>query len=280
MPRFGLATLNHSPLHGLPTQWERHVEAAAAAGFDALAPDVFWLRALEGEGVALEDLARALDASGLACMELAGIAIGEPESTARELDEACRQAEILNAEFVNARLTVAADEAAMEQLRRCAEALGRVGARVALEFSRGTGTQGIADCLAFVESAEAAGAGVTLDTWHFCLASNGPDWDALEALPLESLANVQLSDGIDYGDGTFWEATMNELVHPGEGELPLGRVADLLQDKGFDGAVIVEVLSAPGRARALDEFAREAARAAHAWWWGESRANPSPRSIP
>jgi sugar phosphate isomerase/epimerase len=266
MPRFGLATLNHSPLHGLPTQWERHVEAAAEAGFDALAPDVFWLRALEAEGVELEALARALDARELACMELAGIAIGEPEATARELDEACRHAEILGAEFVNARLTVPPDEVAMEQLRRCADALGQVGARVALEFSHGTGTTGIADTRAFIESAGAAGAGVTVDTWHFCLAPGGPDWAALEALPIDLLANVQLSDGQDYSGRTFWEATMNERVHPGQGELPLGRVADVLRAKAFDGAVIVEVLSASGREMALDEFAREAANAARDWW--------------
>ena len=77
MPRYGYATLNHSPLHGLPTQWEAHLEAAAGAGFEAIAPDIFWLRALESEGVPLERLADALRDHGLACMEISGLAIGD-----------------------------------------------------------------------------------------------------------------------------------------------------------------------------------------------------------
>ena len=87
MPNFGLATLNHSPLHGVPTQWEAHLDAAATAGFDGLAPDIFWLRALEAEGVALETLAAGLRDRGLGCMEVAGIAIGDAETTRTELEE-------------------------------------------------------------------------------------------------------------------------------------------------------------------------------------------------
>jgi sugar phosphate isomerase/epimerase len=272
MPRFGLATLNHSPLFGRPTEWQRHLDAAAEAGFDALAPDVFWLRALEAEGLPLEQLARGLEDRGLACMELAGIAIGTEEQTRPELEEALRHAEILGAEFVNARLVEAPGRATMDQLCRCAEALARVGTRVALEFSNGTQLAGVADTRVFIETAGAEGVGVTLDTWHFFLARavplgrEVPDWESFEALPLSLLANVQLSDGVDYGEGSFRDATMNERRVPGEGEFDLAGVAQRLRSKGFDGAVIVEVLNARLRGVALEAFAREVAVGARRWW--------------
>lgn len=85
MPRFGLVTLNHSSLHGLPRQWEAHADAAATAGFDALAPGIFWLRTLEEEGAFLERLASRMRDRGLAGMEISGIAIGSAEGTEREL---------------------------------------------------------------------------------------------------------------------------------------------------------------------------------------------------
>ena len=87
MPRYGLATLNHSTMHGLPTQWEAHLDAAASAGFEAIAPDVFWLRKLEEESVALATLRAGLESRELACMEIAGIAIGAAAATQAELDE-------------------------------------------------------------------------------------------------------------------------------------------------------------------------------------------------
>ena len=266
MPRFGLATINHSPMHGLPLVWEQHLDAAAAAGFDALAPDIFWLRALHEEGVSLARLRRALDARGLACMEIAGLAIGEEAETRSELEETLRYAQALDAEFMNVRVIAASGNTAMEQLCRCEDALEKVGTRIALEFSRGTQTPGIAETRAFMESAGSRDAGVTLDTWHFFLARDGPDWEALNALPVSELANVQLSDGVPFGDRTYFEATMNERLLPGEGGFELARVAKLLHDKKFDGAVVVEILSARLRETPLDSFAKHAAQTSRLWW--------------
>lgn len=267
MPRFGLATLNHSPLHGLPTQWQAHVDAAASAGFDALAPDIFWLRALEQEGVSLDALAARMRDRGLACMEIAGIAIGGEERTTSELAENLRYAKALDAEFVNARIIAPIDQAVVERVKRCAIAFRKQGAagagtRVALEFSSGSHLNGVAQTRELVEAVGEAGIGVTLDTWHFFLHPDGPDWAALEALPIESLANVQLSDGVGYGEGEFGEATMNRRRMPGEGEFDLARCADLLASRGFDGAVVLEVLNADYRARSLADYASDSLRTA------------------
>lgn len=266
MTRFGLATLNHSTLHGLPTQWEVHLDAAAAAGFDALAPDVFWLRRLEEEGITPGSLRDALDARGLACMEIAGIAIGEPQSTASELDEHVRWSEALGAEFVNARVVLPVDAPLVERARGVAEALASVGTRLALEFSRGTKLNSISDARAFSEAIDVPGVGVTLDTWHFFLRPEGVEWAALDALPAEHFANVQLSDGVPYGEGEFGPATMDRRRMPGEGGFDLARAAARTEARLPDVPVVVEVLSAEWRGRPLEEFAQRAAEAARAVW--------------
>ena len=266
MPRFGLATLNHSPLHGLPTQWEAHLDAAAEAGFDAIAPDVFWLRKLEEEGVGLAALRAGLESRGLACMELAGIAIGAPDATAAELEEHVRWSEALGAEFVNARVVEPVDAPIVERARGVAEALVRVGTRLALEFSRGTKLNSVSDARAFSEAIGVAGVGVTLDTWHFFLRPEGVEWEALEALPLEHFANVQLSDGVPYGEGEFGPATMDRRRMPGEGGFDLARAAAQVEARASDLPVVVEVLNANWRARPLSEFARRAALTSRAAW--------------
>ena len=261
MHRFGFATLNHSPLHGLSSQWEAHLDAAATAGFRAIAPDVFWLRAIEAEGIALDRLAAAFADRGLECMEIAGIAIGDPGETERELEEHVRYARALRAEFVNARVTRPIDAARIHLARDCAFRLREDGAdreggtRLALEFSRGTQCNGIADGQRLVESIGVEGVGVTLDTWHFFLHPDGPDWAALDALPLAQLANVQLSDGIQYEEGAFGEATMNGRLLPGAGDFDLPRFWDALDRKGFDGAVVLEVLNAQERESPVAKFA-------------------------
>ena len=258
MPNFGLATLNHSPLHGVPTQWEAHLDAAATAGFDGLAPDIFWLRALEAEGVALETLAAGLRDRGLGCMEVAGIAIGDAETTRTELEENLRYAAALEAEFVNARVVVPVDDALVARAAECARRFGDCGTRVALEFSRGTKLRSVGEALALAESMGEPGVGVTIDTWHFFLHPEGPAWDELAELPLDRLANVQLSDGVAYGEGEFGPATMDRRRLPGDGVFDLGRCAEVLAEKGFDGAVVVEVLNAEERAAPVADFAARA----------------------
>ena len=267
MPRYGYATLNHSPLHGLPTQWEAHLEAAAGAGFEAIAPDIFWLRALESEGVPLERLADALRDHGLACMEISGLAIGDDARTASELEENLRYSRALSAELVNTRIVVPVDDDVVRRLRHCAVELRTKGAAaggtgIALEFSSGSQLRSVGATRALIEAAGVGGVGVTIDTWHFFNHVEGPDWTALEALPLERLANLQVSDGVPHGPGQFWEATMNQRRLPGEGSFDLARLAALLRARGFDGAIVLEVLNAEQRARPIADYAADSLRSA------------------
>lgn len=284
MLRYSLATLNHSPLHGLPTQWEAHLDGAAAAGFRALAPDIFWLRALEAEGLELARLADGMRERGLECMELAGIAIGDEALTQRELEENLRYARALDAEFVNARIVAPIDDGLVERLAACAIAFRESGApraggtRVALEFSRGSKLNGVAEARALAEAVDQPGCGVTLDTWHFFLHPDGPDWESLESLPLDRLANLQLSDGVPYAEGEFGKATMDRRCMPGAGDFDLARLADVLETRGFDGAVVVEVLSREHREASLAQFAAHAALALQSGPAYFAAAAPRPRA--
>lgn len=266
MPRIGLATLNHSPLHGLPTQWEGHLDATVSAGFDAIAPDIFWLRALEAEGIALETLAAGLAERGLVCMEIAGIAIGAEVETATALAEQVRFAKVLSAEFINTRVVESIDDALLDRAIRCAEAFAEVGTRVALEFSRGTKLNSVSGAQSFAERIGREGIGVTLDTWHFFLHPEGPEWTALEAIPASLFANVQLSDGVPYTEGEFGSATMNERRLPGEGGFDLTRCASLLKARGIDAPVVVEVLNARERSMGITPFAQRAMDATRRAW--------------
>ena len=225
------------------------------AGFDAIAPDIFWLRALEAEGVTLEQIADGLRERGLACMEISGLAIGDDERTASELEENLRYSRLLSAgvrEYARRRA---------DRRRRRSDGCGTApspcarraapegGTGIALEFSSGSQLRGVPETRALIEAAGVDGVGVTIDTWHFFNHREGPDWSALEALPLELLANLQLSDGVPHAAGAFWEATMNQRRMPGEGSFPLERLAQTLRARGFDGAIVLEVLNAEQRAR-------------------------------
>lgn len=271
MPRYGLATLNHSTMHGLPIQWEAHLDAAASAGFEAIAPDVFWLRKLEEEGVALATLRAGLESRNLACMEIAGIAIGAAAATQAELDEQVRWSEALGAEFVNARVVEPVDPALTDRARAVAQALAAVGTRLALEFSRGTKLNSVSGARAFSEAIDVPGVGVTLDTWHFFLRPEGIEWDALEALPADHFANVQLSDGVPYAEGEFGPATMDQRLLPGEGGFELERASALVRGRGLDLPVVVEVLNAEWRGRELGAFAQACAKASRRAWGASGR---------
>jgi sugar phosphate isomerase/epimerase len=265
MARLGLATLNHSPLHDAPcTPWLEHLDAAAASGFDALAPDVFWLRQIEQAGPGLPALRRALDARGLGCMEIAGIAVGEAAKTRIELEMLRRMAGELGAEFMNTRITRPIDEALIDRARTVAESLAEVGTRVALEFSRGSVLGGVSQARALCDAIGVSGVGVTIDTWHFFLHPDGPDWKALDALEANQFATLQLSDGLPYEEGAFREATMDRRQFPGTGRFDLDRCLTALPVplSGDACPIVVEVLNAEARRSSIADFADRAARSA------------------
>jgi sugar phosphate isomerase/epimerase len=55
---------------------------------------------------------------------------------------------------------------------------------------------------------------------------------------------------------------MNQRRIPGEGTFDLPRLAALLRARGFDGAIVLEVLNAEQRVRPLADYAADSLRGA------------------
>ena len=55
---------------------------------------------------------------------------------------------------------------------------------------------------------------------------------------------------------------MNQRRIPGEGGFALDRLAEHLRKRGFDGAIVLEVLNAEQRARPLADYAADSRRGA------------------
>jgi sugar phosphate isomerase/epimerase len=92
-----------------------------------------------------------------------------------------------------------------------------------------------------------------IDSWHFCFSDN--TWDDLAAVPLDAIAYVQFTDALE---PEYPERMIRESLHrralPGEGVLELQRFAATLLERGWNGTVSVEVLSAALRQLPIDDL--------------------------
>jgi sugar phosphate isomerase/epimerase len=110
----------------------------------------------------------------------------------------------------------------------------------------------LSDGMEAVRAARRGGrAGLMIDSWHFCFSDN--TWDDLAAVPLEDITYVQFTDALapESRDRLVRE-TLHRRALPGEGILELRRFAATLLEKGYDGIVSVEVLSAELRSLPID----------------------------
>jgi sugar phosphate isomerase/epimerase len=94
-------------------------------------------------------------------------------------------------------------------------------------------------------------AGLMIDSWHFCFSDN--TWNDLAAVPLDDIAYLQFTDALEpeYRDRMIRESLHRRAI-PGDGILELDRFATTLLDRGYDGIVSVEVLSAQLREQPID----------------------------
>lgn len=256
---------NESAFFGQLPDLAGQIRAAAAAGFDAVGPDVFSLARYQQAGGRLEELAELIAGQGLRCPEIAALMISadrdEVDAQLALLEPAVRA---LRPQWILVNSDMHPDPRSAAEFRRCAQRLGEQGARLAVEFLAMLRVNSIASSLELIERAGVEDAGVLVDTWHFFLGPDG--WEDLAKLPLERLAYVQFDDHPALESSDLREETLHRRVFPGEGTFELERFSQTLRARGFDGLVSVEILSKAWRGGDIAAFTRRAYETTARYW--------------
>jgi len=233
------------------------VKAAREAGFTSLG-----IKAEQAD-----DGARAMfDAAGLRCHEVLALIITDNEAaTLRSAAHNAAAAEKMGAPWVTTIFHSPITDDIRRLVARCAATFAEAGVRMAVEFHPFGPVTSIRDGLDMVDAAGAgAGAALLVDTWHFFFGDS--TWSDLEELPLDKIAFIQFDDAPPPESDDLVRETQDRRVMPGDGTLDLARFASTMLDRGFDGLVSVEVLSAELRALPVSEFAARAYAATRPYW--------------
>jgi sugar phosphate isomerase/epimerase len=235
---------------------DTYLGAVADAGFEAVSLS---LDQLAGDPVGAARLVRT---HGLRCTDVLSIRItrddDETMAAARSLAPAV---EALGAGFVNALFWTKLTDESLARLGRCAEV---AGAAMALEFGLGGAADTVASADRFVDALGLDRVVVLADTYHF---SRGPStWAMLDEVPLDHLPIVQFDDAQPPISDDYMAETTDRRTWPGDGELDLARFSATLLDRGWDGVVSVEVLSAELRRLPIVEYTRRAYETTAPYW--------------
>ena len=127
------------------------------------------------------------------------------------------------------------------------------GARVHLEFIPMTPISDIATAWRIVRDADRPNGGILLDTWHFYRGS--ASFEDLEAVPGQRIFAVQVDDAHRVASPDLWNDTQHRLL-PGDGDLDLDTLVDVLVRKNALNLVGPEVISPETARMAPSEAAR------------------------
>jgi sugar phosphate isomerase/epimerase len=231
------------------------VSAASAAAFTAVG-----INTERVEAAAVE----AYAAAGARCHELLAFVVAEDESaTMATAEQLADRARTIGAEWV---LTVFTAKVSLQRIQRYAKLFDDAGAGMAVEYTPLGAIPTIRDGMDVVRAASRAGrAGLMIDSWHFCFSDN--TWDDLAAVPRDDIAYLQFTDALEpeYRDRMIRESLHRRAV-PGEGVLELDRFVATMRDKGYDGIVSVEVLSAQLRELPVDVLVGRLYTTTAAYW--------------
>ena len=264
MARLVYETIQFSPFvwdgePDLPAQFA----AAAAARFDGVGIDVWSVDQHLSNGNTVRELTDALERSGLPCLELQALVVSDDMPPISRPPRFTELVDAFRPEIIMAGFTSIPNDAEVETFRRAVDDVARHGAKVAIEFLPMMQLDTIAKTLDIVRRVGGP-VGVCVDTWHFF---RGHDtWAELEALPAADLAYVQFNDALPLASDDLMSETLQRRTLPGEGEFELSRFCELVQAKGYDGPVAIEIMSAALRAEGAHEYARKAAAAARPYW--------------
>jgi sugar phosphate isomerase/epimerase len=242
-------------------RWEYRADelaaAAGAAGFSALG--------INADNVD-RSAADAYAAAGLDCHEVLALVFGDDESaTMTAAQQVTAAAETMAASWVLTVFTTPVTVDLTNTLRRCCSMFTEAGAGMAVEFSPLGPVAAIPDAMEVVRAAQRGGrAGLLIDSWHFFFGDS--TFDDLASVPLEDIAYIQFTDALAPESQRLVRETLHRRALPGDGMLELDRFAGALLDRGWDGIVSVEVLSAAMRDLPVHELMRRIDAATAPYW--------------
>jgi len=264
----GYESIEFSPfVTAHPVPLARQIAAAASAGFQWLSLDKWSLQWHTQQGGTVAALQAALQANAICCAELQALTVSADErETLAQAEELAAYAGVFKPAIVMMGFPGEAGQTELRHLRRAAAILVDAcpAVRLGLEFLPMFSICDIASARDVVRRADIEQLGLVVDTWHFF---HGPsDWPDLERLPCAELAFVQFDDHAAVVSDDLMVETIQRRVLPGHGVFDLSRFVRTILDKGYQGLVGVEVISAPLRELGPEEFARQAYQSAAPYW--------------
>ena len=220
---------------------EAVLDAAAAAGFEAVGLDHYTIGAYVRDGGSVDDVPVLLGRRRLRCTDVGVLPIGLG-SAAEAAEELARTATIAAAPVCIAALyaDVAAEDA-IRELRAAADVLDDVGVRIAFEFTAYGHRRSLRDAIELCGAVGWERCGLLVDSWH--VFRGGEPLMLLRSLDADQIALVHVNDAAPpSGLDPLFEGRFRRAL-PGAGTFPLGAFAEALAATGYRGTVSVEVLS-------------------------------------
>jgi sugar phosphate isomerase/epimerase len=237
------ATLLADAMGASPSDVRDAIDATAANGFTHVS---VWAHHISALGDTLEGARRAVDGAGLrvsVVVAALGWASGDVDASRAEAERLRPAIEATGASLVLAACmdpSVADMSRAQDALGVLAETVGRSGASVALEFLPWSPVPDLATAWELVEPL-GAGAGITLDTWHWQRQPGGPDLALLRSIPAERVPYLQLADAAPDPSPELLVEAMTARLLPGDGVVDYAELLATLHAMGARPVVVTEV---------------------------------------
>jgi sugar phosphate isomerase/epimerase len=242
--RLGFHTVHFSPMFGGSAPILDVIAETGRAGFDAIGLDLASVDA----GGPVSDVAAAISDAGLSCSDVLVLVPGSDDDL---LATAHRLGDLAEAVGAPSCIAAVATPVPQDQLVRslgaCADVLAEHCCRLAVEFTPYSALRTLGAARALCAAIGEERTGLVLDALHFF--RSGAPWDELARVRAEDIAVVQWDDAPAAAPESLVDESRNGRLLPGDGALPLARLADAIRGLGYDGVVTAEILAETFRRR-------------------------------
>lgn len=227
------------------------VDAVAGAGFGAVQLTGAHADGAAADGMALEEFLDLHRARGLAIATvevLMNWATADEETIAAEAVPLLDLARHAGCDKVVAITVDRSGPSVAEVAQRLAylcDLAAERGLHISFEFLPWSVVPTLADALRLLDAVDRGNLGLVLDTWHLFRQPGGSDEAVLRAVPADRVHVVQLCDAPARPAADPVVETTTARLLPGEGDVDIPAVLDVLAAAGAAPIVAAEVYSAP-----------------------------------